>query len=911
MKHSRAIHWFSIIVIALVFNVCSANGQGEANHWFTSRFHLDFNHFPVKVSPSEIPNDKNRYVSISDSKGNLLFVTDQEVVYDKDLKPMPNGSTGLDYHYGYGNGSTATIIPQPGSSLYYIFLPAENADLIDYVIIDLSKNGGLGDVVQTARHLPFSTHGTAATGNCDAFWVVTIQNKTQIGERKHLILGYKIDRFGLDVKPDTLNIKEFDTYFGLRFSPNGKKVVFRSDAGNNGSAIYNIVLCDFDSFTGKLSSPKKLLEFQGFCEYEFSPDNSKIYISVEDFIHEEFGLYQFNLNEEDSDEIEQSKIQLFEGSKELFIDGLALNPVGQILCRQGSSIGSGKTGIIKYPNNEGVECGFEINTFTFYLTGLLPNFVSTFLSPQFDESFDVSAGEDHEACTGETVTLGANPQPNTSYQWLPTARLSGSAIANPSFIHADTLGQKTDFQYVVEGKRGYCLGTDTVKVTIHPDKYAPISGSKSVCPRVTGVDYWAAADDRFRYDWSVTGGELVTGQHSDSIKVDWGKTNPAASVMLTPYNELNCPSDPITFPVRINVELQTETPVGEDLLCANLGSGIPYGITNTNGSVYTWESDAGNIISGQATNKVTIDWPGEGKYRLWVKEQSTTIDTVCYGISDSLLVDLFRDSTTIEVDYAQVMREDSGSLQVQWYVSDTARLAGEIEIYASSELSNQWDLIHKAGRDQVEYSYPDTIMNISPVSFHIASTNGCRERIGSDIHTTILLEGVADSARNAMTLSWTPYVGWSDNVDAYELWYRKDGDQYSRAATFLPNERRWSNSWGANGFEHDYRIRAIHTDGRTESWSNEVRLSFHHTLTIPNVFTPNGDGVNDTFNFPKLEIFHDNELLVLDRNGKEVFSRKDYDGSWDGNGVAPGVYYYSFTEKRFGTTYKGWLQILR
>jgi gliding motility-associated-like protein len=220
-------------------------------------------------------------------------------------------------------------------------------------------------------------------------------------------------------------------------------------------------------------------------------------------------------------------------------------------------------------------------------------------------------------------------------------------------------------------------------------------------------------------------------------------------------------------------------------------------------------------------------------------------------------------------------------------------------------------LIHMAGREQVDYVYPDTIMNISPVSFRIASTNGCRERIESDIHTTILLEGIADSARNAMTLSWTPYVGWSDKVDAYELWYRVDGNQYARAATFLPDERRWSNSWGANGFEHDYRIRAIHTDGRTESWSNEVRLSFHNTLIIPNVFTPNSDGVNDTFTFPKLEIFHENDLLVFDRNGKEVFSRKDYDGSWDGNGFASGVYYYSFTEKRYGTTYKGWLQILR
>ena len=93
-------------------------------------------------------------------------------------------------------------------------------------------------------------------------------------------------------------------------------------------------------------------------------------------------------------------------------------------------------------------------------------------------------------------------------------------------------------------------------------------------------------------------------------------------------------------------------------------------------------------------------------------------------------------------------------------------------------------------------------------------------------------------------------------------------------------------------------------------------------LTIYNEFSPNGDGVNETFVIDCLERFPNNKLEVYNRWGNIVYTKKGYLNDWDGtsNGRAVinqsdklpvGTYYYVLDLGDGSEPRVGWLYINR
>ena len=71
------------------------------------------------------------------------------------------------------------------------------------------------------------------------------------------------------------------------------------------------------------------------------------------------------------------------------------------------------------------------------------------------------------------------------------------------------------------------------------------------------------------------------------------------------------------------------------------------------------------------------------------------------------------------------------------------------------------------------------------------------------------------------------------------------------------------------------------------------------SLIFPNIITPNGDNYNDKFVIKGLQqgAYPDNRLVCLNRWGKIVYEKINYQNDFDGEGLPDGVYYYVFSAK--------------
>ena len=85
-------------------------------------------------------------------------------------------------------------------------------------------------------------------------------------------------------------------------------------------------------------------------------------------------------------------------------------------------------------------------------------------------------------------------------------------------------------------------------------------------------------------------------------------------------------------------------------------------------------------------------------------------------------------------------------------------------------------------------------------------------------------------------------------------------------------------------------------------------------LRIPNVFTPNGDGKNETFYLENLNSFDHNEVTVINRWGSTVYQSNGYLNDWTAPGLSDGTYFYVVKVKNGNAEwleYKGYITIIR
>lgn len=162
--------------------------------------------------------------------------------------------------------------------------------------------------------------------------------------------------------------------------------------------------------------------------------------------------------------------------------------------------------------------------------------------------------------------------------------------------------------------------------------------------------------------------------------------------------------------------------------------------------------------------------------------------------------------------------------------------------------------------------------------------------------------GCADSLTREFTVMPTPVVNAGRDTLLFE------GDQIQLRSTALGSnlKYKWFPATGLSRDDipdpiaspHDdlvYTLRVTSDQGCIAS--DQVGVKVLKTPSVPNAFSPNGDGVNDVWNIKNLKNYPNPSIQVFSRYGDRVFSSfSSADIAWDGklNGIdiPVGTYYY-------------------
>ena len=105
------------------------------------------------------------------------------------------------------------------------------------------------------------------------------------------------------------------------------------------------------------------------------------------------------------------------------------------------------------------------------------------------------------------------------------------------------------------------------------------------------------------------------------------------------------------------------------------------------------------------------------------------------------------------------------------------------------------------------------------------------------------------------------------------------------------------------------------TSSKGCSASSRVLVSVLKAPVVPNTFTPNGDGINDTWNIKYLDTYADGTVEVFNRYGNKVYSSIGYSIPWDGRfknvNLPVSTYYYIINPKHGRKIISGWVTIIR
>jgi gliding motility-associated-like protein len=513
-----------------------------------------------------------------------------------------------------------------------------------------------------------------------------------------------------------------------------------------------------------------------------------------------------------------------------------------------------------------------VNT-TYFVAALYPNGCESAPLPVnvvVNPASLAPAAADVVACENENIVLEAIGNGGVLSWWdSPTATIA-LATGTPTF-NVGTLAAGT-YVYFVSELNGSCESSRTdIVVVVNPQPSAPTASNLAVCAGETATLTAAGVGDLYWFDATQT---LLAAGNTYTT---------ATAGTYTVVAELRgCESPGTDVVLTVNALPVIGTVTNNGPLCE--GDTLLLDAPTRFGTAYAWEGPNGwtsNVEDPQLANVSELD--NQGIYLL----QVTDLATGCVSLPVATLVEVNSvPSGGIALNNGPACEGSDATLTTIQVFGGSYAWSGP-----NGFSSNDREATIPAVTEANEGAYTVTI-SVGNCSALPATTTLVVNPVpvveAGDDQTIEVGDPVTLAATGASTYTWSPSDNLNNPALATPIFAATATGTYTLLVTGT-------------------------TDGCSSSDSVTVTVNERTSIEVADLFTPNGDGVNDTWQVNFLQYVGNYTLSVYSRGGATVFTSSNYNSDWngtnDGSNLPDGTYWYVIETE--GRTYKGAVTIKR
>ena len=475
------------------------------------------------------------------------------------------------------------------------------------------------------------------------------------------------------------------------------------------------------------------------------------------------------------------------------------------------------------------------------------------------------------------ITPGSNI---ARWSWSFGDATTFNATANTAVQHSFAVAGSYNISLQVESEKG-CksnLQTSTVKINYLPNA---VFSTPDIClndPIAQFYDSSSIADNtesQFKYAWDFGDGATSAQKNGQHKYATVGVYN----VKLTVTSKDGCVADSTrSFTVNGSVPIASFTVNSATELCSNKEVTITHAATVDFGKIIKVEVYWDYL--NDPTIKTTDTGPAAGKtYSHQYPQSATDSDKQIRYVVYSGITCLNQSARTIQL---------KASPQIQFSaMQPVCEEAAPFAITAAKEINGLagTGMYSGPGMDETGVFNPHAALpGLHNIKYHYAADNGCV----ADATATILVHPtpVVDAGPDRVLLE-----GGSIIIDT-----KITGTNLSYLWTpgsFLNNDKI-AKPTVTTPADITYSILVTSADGCISS--DNVTVKVLKQIKVPNAFSPNNDGVNDSWQIQYLDSYPGCVIDVYNRYGQLVFHSTGYTKAWDGrmNGhpLPFGLYYW-------------------